>query len=60
MTMKPEELEPLKKNALHHAILSPDTKTQIVQADIYKITANIKLQLAKKRNIAIVVYEIKG
>ncbi len=59
MTMKLEELEPLKKNSLHHALFSPNTKLNITYGDISKLSANIKKHLNAKKEVAVVVFEIK-
>jgi hypothetical protein len=57
--MNSKELESLKKQSLHHVTLSPNTKTNIVSTDLMKLSANIKKQLASKRDVAVVVIEIK-
>ena len=58
--MNSKELESLKKQSLHHVTLSPNTKTNIVSTDLMKLSANIKKQLASKRDVAVVVLEIKS
>jgi hypothetical protein len=58
--MNSKELESLKKQSLHHVTLSPNTKTNIVSTDLMKLSANIKKQLASKRDVAVVVFEIKS
>jgi REP element-mobilizing transposase RayT len=58
--MNSKELESLKKQSLHHVTLSPNTKTNIVSTDLMKLSANIKRQLASKRDVAVIVMEIKG
>ncbi len=58
--MNSKELESLKKQSLHHVTLSPNTKTSIVSTDLMKLSANIKKQLASKRDVAVVVIEIKS
>jgi hypothetical protein len=58
--MNSKELESLKKQSLHHVTLSPNTKTNIVSTDLMKLSANIKKQLASKRDVAVVVLEIKN
>jgi hypothetical protein len=58
--MNNKELESLKKQSLHHVSLSPNTKTQVVHSDISKLSANIKKQLASKRDVSVVVLEIKN
>ncbi len=58
--MNSKELESLKKQSLHHVALSPNTKTNIVSTDLMKLTASVKRQLALKRDVAVVVIEIKG
>jgi hypothetical protein len=58
--MNSKEFESLKKQALHHVTLSPNTKTNIVSTDLMKLSANIKKQLASKRDVAVVVIEIKS
>ncbi|MEY4318019.1 MAG: hypothetical protein RI902_1827 [Pseudomonadota bacterium] len=57
--MNSKELESLKKQSLHHVTLSPNTKTNIVSTDLMKLSASIKKQLASKRDVAVVVLEIK-
>jgi hypothetical protein len=59
MTMKLEELEPLKKNSLHHALFSPNTKLNITNSEISKLSLNIKKHLNAKKEVAVVVFEIK-
>ncbi len=58
--MNSKELESLKKQSLHHVTLSPNTKTNIVSTDLMKLSANIKKQLALKRDVAVIVLEIKN
>ena len=62
--MTSKELESLKKQSLHHVTLSPNTKTNIVSTDLstdlMKLTASIKKQLASKRDVAVIVLEIKN
>jgi hypothetical protein len=57
--MNSKELESLKKQSLHHVTLSPNTKTNIVSTDLMKLTASVKRQLALKRDVAVIVMEIK-
>ncbi len=57
--MNSKELESLKKQSLHHVTLSPNTKTNIISSDLMKLSASIKKQLALKRDVAVVVLEIK-
>jgi hypothetical protein len=40
--------------------LSPNTKTNIVSTDLMKLSASIKKQLASKRDVAVVVLEVKN
>lgn len=56
--MNRKDFESLKKQSLHHVTLSPNTKTNIVSSDLMKLTANIKRQLAAKRDVAVVVIEL--
>jgi anionic cell wall polymer biosynthesis LytR-Cps2A-Psr (LCP) family protein len=58
--MSPKELESIRKQSLHHAVLSPNTKTNINSSDLIKLTANIKKQLFCKRDIEVLVLEIKS
>lgn len=58
--MNSKELESLKKQSLHHVTLSPNTKTNIVSTDLMKLSANIKKQLASKRDVEVIVIEIKA
>ena len=57
--MNSKEIELVKKQSLHHVTLSPNTKTSIVSSDLMKLTTNIKKQIASKREVAVVVLEIK-
>jgi hypothetical protein len=57
--MNNKELESLKKQSLHHVTLSPNTKFNIVSTDLMKLSSSIKKQLASKRDVAVVVIEIK-
>jgi hypothetical protein len=59
MTMKPEELEQLQKKSLHHALFSPNTKLSITYSAISKLSVNIKKHLNAKKEVAVVVFEIK-
>jgi anionic cell wall polymer biosynthesis LytR-Cps2A-Psr (LCP) family protein len=60
LIMNTKELDSLRKLALHHSELSPNTKTNIISSDLIKLTANIKKQLFSKRDIEVLVLEIKS
>jgi hypothetical protein len=60
INMSPKELESIRKQSLHHAVLSPNTKTNIISSDLTKLTANIKKQLFSKRDVEVLVLEIKN
>jgi hypothetical protein len=57
--MTPKEIESLKKQSLHHVTLSPNTKTNIISTDLMKLNTIIKRQIAAKRDVAVLVLEIK-
>lgn len=59
LNMTPKELESLKKQSLHHVTLSPNTKTNIISTDLMKLNTIIKRQIAAKRDVAVLVLEIK-
>jgi anionic cell wall polymer biosynthesis LytR-Cps2A-Psr (LCP) family protein len=60
LIMNTKELDSLRKLALHHSELSPNTKTNIISSDLTKLTSNIKKQLFSKRDIEVLVLEIKS
>jgi anionic cell wall polymer biosynthesis LytR-Cps2A-Psr (LCP) family protein len=59
LIMNTKELDSLRKLALHHSELSPNTKTNIISSDLTKLTSNIKKQLAGKRTVQVFVVEVK-
>jgi hypothetical protein len=55
--MNVKEIESLKKKSITHLELSKDTKTNITNADIDKMTRELKL-IATRKNLVVVVFEV--
>ncbi len=54
--MNEKEIESLKKKSLTHLELYKDTKINITNADIDKMTRELKL-LATRKNLVLMVFE---
>jgi hypothetical protein len=57
--MTPKELESIKKKYLHHVSFSfsSNAKIHLTSSDLMQLSANIKKQLASKRDVEVVVIE---
>ena len=56
MTLK--EVESLKSKALDIAVLSQNTKTQVVNSDLSHITQAVKKHLNSKKDVLVAVIEL--
>lgn len=56
MTLK--EVESLKSKALDIAVLSQNTKTQVVTSDLSHITQAVKKHLNSKKDVLVAVIEL--